>query len=527
LLLRILAEHRREVEGWMEQQQSKLQDALLQACAEAVSESPPASQSVPFNSTATSERSHATSSRKPESTGRSISKLTRRYSFEESPLSVIWQPEQGIRTPSKLLRRHSEVGLEVGSFRWELHMMMKGHLGLFIGVLILLSSLLTFVELEFHGTGEHALVFDICTHGLTVVFVMELAVRLYVYRVHYFRSSFNLLDGIVVMLTCLDTWVLSYMQYNVVNISFLRLVRFVRVARALRVMRALSLFQNLRVLVNAIFMSMPSLFWSMLVLFVFMLSSSLFLCQMLQDFIANEKDDNKDTVDWVKQHYGTSSKALYTVFELTLSGCWPNYARRLIEEVNVGYAAFFVFYVTCVVFAMIRIISALFLKDTLTSTANDDELMCSERSKEINAFKAKLAALFNDADHSEDGYLDRTELEWLLEHPNVKVWMSALGLDVRNAMELFELLDDGDGYVSQFEFLDGITRLRGSARSQDLFILMRTTQSILDQCDSLRSSNQSLHAALGVPPPQSPPQRLRFGACGTPSLSKPTAAQGP
>jgi len=441
------------------------------------------------------------------------------------------------RSNSKLTRQ-TTFSLPPGTPRIRLHTLLKGRLSFVVGILILLSTTLTFVELQVYGCEtapepgealappEHSLFFEASMHAFTIFFLLELLLRLYVYQMDFFRSFFNLMDAIIVVLACVDAWVLHYVQADFLNMTFIRLLRFVRIARALRVMRTLSLFQNLRVLLNTIYMSLTSLFWSMLVLFVFMLASSLFLSQMLQDFIRNEQAEYSTRV-WVARYYGTSARALWTMFELTLSGCWPEFARTIIEKVHPGYAVFFSLYVTGVVFAMIRIISALFLKDTLTSTANDDELMCSERSKEINAFKAKLAALFNDADHSEDGYLDRTELEWLLEHPNVKVWMSALGLDVRNAMELFELLDDGDGYVSQFEFLDGITRLRGSARSQDLFILMRTTQSILDQCDSLRSSNQSLHAALGVPPPQSPPQRLRFGACGTPSLSKPTAAQGP
>jgi len=407
---------------------------------------------------------------------------------------------------AKLLKMNSEPSLTSNSVRWRLHEMLKGQLGIAVGFLILMSTTLTFVELQVYGSktvplpgttrapSERVFFFEFCMHAFTVLFLIELLLRLYIYRMDFFRSFFNMMDFAIVVLACVDTWVLSNMADSV-NIAFVRMLRFVRVVRALRVMRTLGLFQSLRVLVNTIYMSLSSLFWSMLVLFVFMLSTALFLCQMLQEFIRDDQE-NYNTRVWVNRHYGTSSKALYTVFELTLSGCWPNYVRTLIEEVNPGYAAFFSLYVTGVVFAMIRIISALFLKDTLTSTANDDELLCSERTKEINAFKAKLTALFNEADKSDDGFLDEKELEWLLEHPNVKVWMSALGLDVRSGVELFELLDDGDGLVSQFEFLDGITRLRGSARSQDLFILMRSINNIQEQCDLLCDA---MHSTMGVP----------------------------
>ena len=50
---------------------------------------------------------------------------------------------------------------------------------------------------------------------------------------------------------------------------------------------------------------------------------------------------------WVNRMYGTSAKAVYTLFEVTLSGCWPTYARPLIEEVSWLYAIFFILYVAC------------------------------------------------------------------------------------------------------------------------------------------------------------------------------------
>merc|ERR1719316_873329 len=95
-----------------------------------------------------------------------------------------------------------------------------------------------------------------------------------------------------------------------------------------------------------------------------MIMSGLFLCEMLKEFI---RDSNRSMEwrYWVFRHYGTSSRAVYTLFEVTLSGCWPTYFRPLIDKVSVWYAVFAIFYVTMVVFAVIRIITALFLKKTL------------------------------------------------------------------------------------------------------------------------------------------------------------------
>merc|ERR1712217_989630 len=54
------------------------------------------------------------------------------------------------------------------------------------------------------------------------------------------------------------------------------------------------------------------------------------------------------------------------------SGCWPNYARILVEDVSHWFVFFFVFYIGGVSFAMMRIVAALFLKETMRVAEHSD-----------------------------------------------------------------------------------------------------------------------------------------------------------
>mmetsp|Transcript_75122 Transcript_75122/g.174201 ORF Transcript_75122/g.174201 Transcript_75122/m.174201 type:complete len:328 (-) Transcript_75122:142-1125(-) len=299
----------------------------------------------------------------------------------------------------------------------------------------------------------------------------------------------------IVLASLVDGYILSMLGNERLNMSVIRLVRFARLVRVLRVFRTLNLFRQLRVLLSTIAMSFMSLLWSMVVLFVFMLTSSLLLCQLLQDFISDDSGE-AETRSWVQQHYGTSSRSLYTLFELTFSGCWPNYARTLINEVSTGYVAFFVLYVTGVIFSMVRIISALFLKDTLQAASNDADIIVNEKVKEIKSFVSKLSDLFQEADTNGDGYLTMNELQTVLDYPKVRLWMSVVGLDVSDATAIFEILDDGDGRVSQEEFINGIMRLKGYARSTDAVVIMRDSYRIMEQCTASRQLLESLHRVL-------------------------------
>lgn len=61
----------------------------------------------------------------------------------------------------------------------------------------------------------------------------------------------------------------------------MRLVRFVRLARAFRVLRVMTSFSKLRILLRTTASSFASLFWAMVLMFLFMYGSAMSLCQAL------------------------------------------------------------------------------------------------------------------------------------------------------------------------------------------------------------------------------------------------------
>merc|ERR1719424_833596 len=129
------------------------------------------------------------------------------------------------------------------------------------------------------------------------------------------------------------------------------------------------------------------------------------MAQLLSGFIQDEKQDY-ELRKWVFEHYGSGARAFYTLFEATLSGGWPNYARPLIEGVGVGYALFWLFYVLIVVFAVMRVVGALFLQNTLKMASADEELMHMEKMNKKNAYIAKLRDFLTGSDKDGSGSMD-------------------------------------------------------------------------------------------------------------------------
>eukprot|EP00439_Symbiodinium_sp_Y106_P058091 s738_g8.t1 len=196
----------------------------------------------------------------------------------------------------------------------------------------------------------------------------------------------------------------------------------------------------------------------MVLLLVFMSMGALMMGNLLQDFVVSEA--------W---HFlvGTAYRAMYTLFEITFAGNWPTSARPVLEKVSQAYVLFFVPYITLVVFAVIRVISAVFLKDTLDAAQNDAEQLVVDRLRKKAQYVAKLESIFLAIDDSGDGIISEERLHDILQNPKVAAYLETLELDLHEGVALFHLLDNGDGEVTLDEFIDGIMRCKGPARAID------------------------------------------------------------
>merc|ERR1712066_203097 len=133
--------------------------------------------------------------------------------------------------------------------------------------------------------------------------------------------------------------------------------------------------------------------------------------------IMEDPDYSPDLRGWVFQLYGTGSRSLWTIFEFTLSGGWPTYARRVVEEVHWAYAIFFSVYVWVVVFAVTRLITALFVNDTMKVAQQDSERMMREAQANKDRYVGKLHEVFAVADVNQDGSISQDEFEEILRLP--------------------------------------------------------------------------------------------------------------
>mmetsp|Transcript_89007 Transcript_89007/g.223958 ORF Transcript_89007/g.223958 Transcript_89007/m.223958 type:complete len:533 (+) Transcript_89007:92-1690(+) len=378
------------------------------------------------------------------------------------------------------------------------------------GVIITSNIVMMWLQLEYEGSKSQRdmwpvieTTFDVLEHVFNSFFLLELFVRVSISRSEYFYKDgsiekFNLFDMFLVLSTSLDLYVIRPENKSAgMNFTIFRPLRFVRAIRTLRVLDTLRFCMPLRVMFNAIAASFVALFWSMMLLLVVMIMAALFLCQSVQGAIREEPGViSPQTQEWIFLKYGTPIRAVWSVFEFTFSGGWPGYADTLVEDVSNLYALFFFVYIISVVFALFRIITALFLKDTMALAAKDAEVAIQQKLEQKEQLAKNLLDFFEAADSSGDGVLTAEEFNEILSNPKIKTWLSMMDLSLHETEELFTILADGDGLVSFDEFTKGVLTMRGAARSEDVMSIKRNGQKMHTEVKGLQKSVHQLNKLI-------------------------------
>ena len=104
--------------------------------------------------------------------------------------------------------------------------------------------------------------------------------------------------------------------------------------------------------------SLSALFWSMVMLLVCMMIASLILSEACYHFIVDPRQ-SRDVRESLLKTYGSFTRAMYSFFEITFSGGWPVLIRPLVDDVSVLFALPCLIYIVLVVFAALRLITAL------------------------------------------------------------------------------------------------------------------------------------------------------------------------
>ena len=203
------------------------------------------------------------------------------------------------------------------------------------------------------------------------VFVVELLMKLVVYRHNFFRSGWNVFDFLVVAVTLLPTGE---------GVSVLRALRI------LRALRLVSVVPSMRKVVNALLRAIPGMTSVLtLLLLVFYVAAVMATKLFSQDF-----------PEW----FGSIGASFYTLFQVMTLESWSMGIVRPVMEVHPYAWMFFVVFILLTTFAVLNLFIAIVV-DAMNTTdhaegeetralvkADHDEMM-----REMRALRAEVMAL--------------------------------------------------------------------------------------------------------------------------------------
>lgn len=244
----------------------------------------------------------------------------------------------------------------------------------------------------------------------------------------------------------------------------------------MRVVRHTEGMSSLIMLLKCVRASFNTLCWSLSFIVVLQCMAGMVMSQVLWPYMKDESADLDERRE-VFRYYGTFTGTFLTMFEVLLAN-WAPPARILVDYVSDWFVYVFVVYRCVVGFAVLNVVSAVFIQQTMKVAQADQELILKQRLRSEQAYAAKMREFFDKLDTDSTGFLTWQEFSEVLRKPELRSWMATLELETYDLVNLFHMIDDGDGAITVAEFLDGAIRLRGVAKSLDLAQVLSTTRRV-------------------------------------------------
>jgi len=226
-----------------------------------------------------------------------------------------------------------------------------------------------------------------------ISFTVELLLRLLAYKVKTFKQGWNWLDIALVTANWCEFFKVFSTGLDPMVLRLLRLCRLIRLAKVLKAFKSSHVFDTFSLLLTSIQSSLSALLWSFSFLWFVQVFVGVVLCQILDGYINNESEP-VETRQQVFKYFGTFQSGMLTMFERSL-GNWVVTCRVLVETVSEWYGVFYIFYRCCFMFAIMKVITAVFIAETSRVAASDGDLamLKSRENKKHIAGRSKRSLM--------------------------------------------------------------------------------------------------------------------------------------
>jgi len=332
------------------------------------------------------------------------------------------------------------------------------------GGAILINAAVVVVETDHRDTDKFSLGWFLSDSVFTLIFLVEMVLRLVALRWRWFRNAWYMFDAFLVFTSVMDVWFLPIIQQNV-ELRALMLLRVIRLFRMLRILRILRLFRfahQLVLLVHALWGAVRAMLWAMILVVLVLYIFAMVLTRLVQVDDALKDDPN------IEEWFGSLARSLFTLFQLmTLEG-WPDIARATLET-SPWLTIFYVTFIVVTNITLLNTVAGVLTENVLSTSRKEEDArqlrLERELEEEMHAAGEDLAAM----DTNGDGRLDLDELRAASMVPGLSRFLDLAGLSAEQAEELFNVVDyENRGSVHREDFVEAVRLSRGPIKSKHL-----------------------------------------------------------
>jgi len=372
----------------------------------------------------------------------------------------------------------------------------------FISIVVLFNAVMLGVQVNAEAASSSStMTFSYIEWTCTGIFTAELALRMWAVGLRRLCCGadrlMTLLDVALVLLGILEVTVdvLSTAVSEVESAFMVRLLKVLRIGRLLRPLRTVALLGELRVIATMIVSSFRSMFWLLCILVSLTYCFALILTQGATTYLndISQSDALPDQYEDISHTYGSVPRTMYALFlGMTGGRNWGEIAA-LIGHAGLFYGGMVNLYIFINLFSVLNIVTGVFVDGAIELGKRDRNMMIQKQNGIREASKKHLVALLSHVDSDGDGIVSKEEFFTALQEGEVTDFMDALGIDPDNATEVFMLLDSNeDGIVNLQEFIQGMDRIRGEAKSIDIQMLLLHTRKIIDSINRMQGIQSKL-----------------------------------
>jgi len=365
---------------------------------------------------------------------------------------------------------------------------------------------------------------NLAEHIFTILFCIELLMRATANGCRSFLPSknenwWNFLDALLVIFTgIIFTWIIPMLSIIIGFSGDSGVIRIFTVLRAVRLVRLVRVFQRVPVfreawlLIRGLTDSVRTLFWTCVVIaFVTYVFAIFGLVLVVKDL----KDKYSEALAGSIAHtelqelmllLGGMDKLMYTLIQVLTMDSFHAIMRMTLQYVWWSWIYFYA-YIGVAVFVLMNLVTAIIVDNAVTKSRNDvdHELRMKENSKSRDL--KELQNLFEMMDADGSGTLSWEEFKESFGNAELTRKWKMLDFGPEECREIFTLLDTGQGEIETQEFFEGLSRMKGSAASKDIFRLQKTLENFRAEVkfnmsiDSPNSKYSLVSKAASNPPP--------------------------